>query len=60
MFNLFTDTLDLDDFSGTKKKKKKKKKPFEMDGLEESLQVMITRGISGVCLATCFYYNLLT
>ena len=37
--DLSTDVLALDDFSGLKKKKKKKKKPFEMDGLEESLQV---------------------
>ena len=37
----FTDILDLDDFSGMKKKKKKKKKPYDMDGLEDALQVGI-------------------
>lgn len=41
MYNLvvFTDILDLDDFSGMKKKKKKKKKPYDMEGLEDALPV---------------------
>ena len=39
----FADILDLDDFSGMKKKKKKKKKPYDMEGLEEALQVGIFR-----------------